>query len=81
MRGRRTLPRHQEPTALLTAEGEFGGLLRMRSISVSPLIARPAEAGPRPQTFSAALVMRENMSTGTGKTRVVFFSTPISVSV
>jgi len=27
------------------------------------------------------LVMRENMSTGTGKTRVVFFSTPISVNV
>ena len=31
--------------------------------------------------FSEALVMRENMSTGTGNTKVVFFSTPISVNV
>ncbi len=35
----------------------------------------------RPYTFSSCFVMRENMSTGTGKTKVVFFSTPISVNV
>ena len=32
-------------------------------------------------TFSGNLMIRENMSTGTGKTKVVFFSTPISVNV
>lgn len=40
-----------------------------------------SDRGAQAQTLSLALVMRENMSTGTGKTRVVFFSTPISVSV
>ena len=37
--------------------------------------------GNWPQNFSKGLVMREKMSTGTGNTTVVFFSTPISVRV
>jgi hypothetical protein len=38
-------------------------------------------AGALASDFSKDLVMREKMSTGTGKTTVVFFSTPISVNV
>jgi hypothetical protein len=77
------LTRNRKPR-VFSSDGIFGSHTFCPSIAFSPSWRNCyglAGTGALASDFSRSLVMREKMSTGTGKTTVVFFSTPISVRV